>query len=63
MVKMGLTPSASCAQKASFMCSRAHIDVQLCFSVLNLSPEAQFYTGLILSILFRRCQPVIGLFC
>ena len=62
MGKTGLTPSAFGAQKALFLCSVAHTEVQPCFSFLNLRPQAQFYTGLILSILLRRCQPSVGLF-
>ena len=63
MGKTGLTPSAFNAQKALFLCSVDHTDVQPCFSFLNLRLQAQFYAGLILSILLRRCQPVVGMFC
>ena len=61
--KTGPTPSASGAQKALFLCSVAHTDVQPCFSLLNLRLQAQFYAGLILSISLMRCQPSLGLFC
>ena len=60
---MGLTLSAFGAQKALLLCSKAHTDVQPCFGFLNLRLQAHFYTGLILSILLRRCQPSVGLFC
>ena len=60
---MGLTPSTFGAQKALFLCSVAHTDVQPCFSFLNLRLQAQLYAGLILSILLVRCQPNFGLFC
>ena len=60
---MGPTLSAYGAQKALFFCSVAHTDVQLCFSFLNLRQQAQFYGGLILSILLVGCQPIVGLFC
>ena len=63
MGKMGVTPSAYGAEKALFLCSAAHTDMQPCFSFLNLRPQAQFYAGLILSILLTRCQPNLGLFC
>ena len=63
MGKTGLTPSALGAKKALFLCSVAHTDVQPCFSFLNLWLQAQFYAGLILSILLVRCQPHFGLFC
>ena len=63
MGKTGLTPSAFGAQKALFLCSVAHTDVQPCFSFLNLRPRAQFYARLILSVLLVRCQPNLGLFC
>ena len=59
---MGLTPSAFGAQKALFLCSVAHTDVQPCFSVLNLSLQAELYASLIMSILLVRCQPNFGLF-
>ena len=63
MGETGLTPGALGAQKALFLCSVAHTDVQPCFSLLNPRPQAQFYTGLLLSILLRRCQPNFGLIC
>ena len=60
---MGPTLSAYGAQKALFLCSVAHTDVQPCFSFLNLRLQAQWYAGLILSILLVRCPPNFGLFC
>ena len=60
---MGLTPSAFGAQKALFLGSVAHTDVQPCFSFFNLRLQGQLYAGLILSILLVRCQPNFGLFC
>ena len=60
---MGLTPSAFGAQKALFLSSVSHTDVQPRFSFLNLRLQAQFYAGLIISILLVRCQPNFGLFC
>ena len=60
---MGSTSSVIGAQKTLFSCSVAHTDVQPCFSFLNLRLQAQFYAGLILSILRVRCQPNFGLFC
>ena len=60
---MGSTSSAFGAQKELFSCTVAHTDVQPCFSFLNLGLQAQFFAGLILSILLRRCQPVVGMFC
>ena len=59
---MDLTPIAFGAQKALFLCSKAHTDVQPCFPFLNLRLQAQLYAGLILSILLVRCQPNFGLF-
>ena len=58
-----MTPSAFGAPKALFLCSVAHTDVQPCISFLNLRLQAQFYVGLILSILLVRYQPNLGLFC
>ena len=63
MGKTGLTPSTFGAQKALFLCLVAHTEAQPCFSFLNLILQAHFYAGLILSILLRRCQPNLGLFC
>ena len=63
MRKTGLTSSAFGAQKALFLFSVAHTDVQPCFRFLNLRLQAQFYAGLGLSILLVRCQPHFGLFC
>ena len=60
---MGPTLSAYGAQKALFLCSVAHTDVQPCFSFLNLRQQAQFYAGLILSILLVGCRPIVGLIC
>ena len=60
---MGLTPSTFGAQKALFLCSVAHFDVQPCFIFLNLRLQAQLYGGLILSILLVRCEPNCGLLC
>ena len=60
---MGSTSSAFGAQKALFSCSVAHTDVRPCFRFLNLRLQAQFCAGLILSMLLRRCQPVVGMFC
>ena len=63
MGKPGITRSAFGAQKAVFLWSMAHTDVQPCFSFLNLRLQAQFYAGLSLSTLLRRCQPNFGWLC
>ena len=59
MEEMGVTPSAYGAEKALFLCSVAHTDVQPCFSFLIVRLLAQLYTGLILGLL----APMVSTHC